>query len=249
MTARLNGYDYTMLACILIALLVNFALYSGRVIVRSSGIEFSTSGVSPGGNAPGVTVTPSAADLAEADSSADLPGTFVPSQGRRHTSGVWPLRERVPYCEPDDINNLCYASKPPSSGLHLPVQQNARLDGGVRADLPPNPGVYNFEFPRETIPHLQEHAGVFVGYNCVSDGCRQAAEDATVIVQRQLSLGARVVLAPFSDLDEDTFGLASWTRVDTFSAGDYDDDRVRRFIEAHSCRFDPEGFCPDRPVN
>ena len=160
---RLNAYDYTVLALIVIALLVNYALYSGRVIVRSSGVEYVTTGVSPGGNAPGVTVTPSAADLAELDSSADLPGTYVAPQGRRHTAGVWRLDERVPYCEPDDINNLCYASKPPSSGLHLGVQRNAPLDDGVRADIPPNPGVYNFEFPREAIPHLQEHAGVFVG--------------------------------------------------------------------------------------
>lgn len=246
---RFNPYDYTMLACIVLALLANYALYSGRIVVRSGGIEFATSGVSPGGNAPGVTMTPSAADLAELDSSSDLPGTYVPPQGRRHTGGVWPLRERVPYCEPDDIHNLCYASKPPSSGLHLPVQQNLQLEGGARVDLPPSPGVYNFEFPREMIPHHQEHAGVFVGYNCSSEACFEAVEDATAVVQQQLSLGARVVFAPFSDLDEDTFGLASWTRVDAFAAGDYDDERVRAFIQAHSCRFDPEGFCPDRPVN
>lgn len=249
MSARLNAYDFTVLACIVIALLANFALYSGRIVVRSAGIEFATTGTSPGGNAPGVTVTPNAADLAELDDRPDLPGTYVAPQGRRHTAGVWPLRERVPYCEPDDINNLCYASKPPSSGLHLPVQQNLRLDGGARVDLPPNPGVYNIEFPREMIPHLQEHAGVFVGYNCVSDACREAVEEATLVVQQQLSLGARVVFAPFGDLDEDTFGLASWTRVDTFAASEYADERVRAFIQAHSCRFDPEGFCRSHPVN
>ena len=246
---RLNVYDYTMLVAILVALLVNYALYSGRIIVRSGGIEFATTGTSPGGNAPGVTVTPNAADLAELDDSSDLPGTYVAPQGRRHTAGVWPLRERVPYCEPDDINNFCYASKPPSSGLHVPVQRIAPLFDGSRVPLPPDPGIYESEYPREAIPHIQEHAGVFVGYNCVSDACLGAVQDARDVVLQQLSLGARVVFAPFGDLDEDTFGLASWTRVDTFAASDYEDERLRGFIQSHSCRFDPEGFCRGNPVN
>jgi len=69
------------------------------------------------------------------------------------------------------------------------------------------------------------------------------------LVSEELSLGARVVMAPDSDLSPDTVGLASWTRYDTFAAADYTDGRVRDFIKAHSCRFDPEGFCPARPVN
>jgi hypothetical protein len=56
-------------------------------------------------------------------------------------------------------------------------------------------------------------------------------------------------MAPDSDLAEDTIGLAAWTRFDTFAATDYTDERARSFIKAHSCRFDPEGFCKERPVN
>ena len=54
-------------------------------------------------------------------------------------------------------------------------------------------------------------------------------------------------MSPDPDLDDDTIGLAAWTRVDVFSAADYTDDRVRAFIKAHSCRFDPELFCARRP--
>lgn len=248
MTARFTGYDIVMLICIALALLLNIAL-QGAVIERSDGVEFALSERAPGGNAPGVERTPTAADVAELDSSGALPGTFVATQGRSHTRGVWPLDDRVEYCDEGDESKRCYGSKPPSSGLHLPVQQNVRLDGGVRIDLPPSPGVYNFEFPREAIPHIQEHAGVFIGYNCVTDACLDAVADATLVVQQELSLQARVVFAPFSDLDEDTFGVASWTRVDVFGAGAYSDERVRSFIKAHSCRFDPENFCADRPVN
>jgi hypothetical protein len=187
------------------------------------------------------------ADLAEADDSPDLPGTYVPSQGKRHTQ-PWPLRdnERVPYCVPFQYHNECYASLPPTSGLHVPVQRGARLPDGATSLLPPNPGVYDFDLPREAVPHIQEHAGVFVGYNCVSEECRTAVAGLERVVIQELGHGARVVMARFSDLPADTIGLASWTRVDTFPASEYDELRVGVFIRAHSCRFDPEGFCRDR---
>ena len=119
------------------------------------------------------------------------------------------------------------------------------IDGEI-INLPPDPGIYAFEIPREAIPHLQEHAGVFVGYNCVSTDCFDAVEQLRSLVEDQLSLGARVVMAPDCDLDDDTIALAAWTRIDALPASDYDDDRARAFIEAHSCRFDPEGFCGRR---
>jgi hypothetical protein len=50
-------------------------------------------------------------------------------------------------------------------------------------------------------------------------------------------------MAPDSDLEDDTMALASWTRIDKFLADDFSEGRVRAFIDAHSCRFDPEGFC------
>jgi hypothetical protein len=50
-------------------------------------------------------------------------------------------------------------------------------------------------------------------------------------------------MAHDSDLPIGEIGLASWTRVDTFAYGSYDDDRVVEFIDALSCRYDPEGFC------
>jgi hypothetical protein len=40
-----------------------------------------------------------------------------------------------------------------------------------------------------------------------------------------------------------TIGLSSWTRVYVFRYDDYDERETQRFIDANSCRFDPEGFC------
>jgi hypothetical protein len=136
---------------------------------------------------------------------------------------------------------------PPSSGLHVPVQRAVRLEDGTVTALPPRPGVYDFDLPREAVPHIEEHAGVFVGYNCDSAACDSAIEALEAVVIQELSLQRRVIMARFSDLPPDTIGLASWTRVDTFPAAEFDAERVAAFIRAHSCRFDPEGFCGEDP--
>jgi len=189
-----------------------------------------------------------AAERAETDDSDRLPGTFVPSQGRQHT-GTYPLRQRVPFCAPEHVDSSCYASNPPTSGLHLPVQGTVRLQTGQMLKLPPDPGVYDFAVPREAIPHIEEHAGVYVGYQCATDACRTTVERLKDLVTQEISLGQRVVLSPDPDLSDDTIGVASWTRVDVFGAGDYSDERVRGFIKAHHCRFDPEKFCKDAVLN
>ncbi len=195
---------------------------------------------------PPASAARSAAERAEQDDSADLPGVFVPTQGRKHTAD-YPHHDRVPFCLDGEPHDDCYASNPPTSGLHLPTARGVVIGPGVAIDLPPDPGVYAFEIPRESIPHLQEHAGVFLGYNCASDACRAAVTSAESIVRHELTLGARVVMAPDSDLPPDTIALASWTRFDSFAAGEYTDHQVRRFIQVHSCRFDPEGFCMQAP--
>ena len=229
-----------VLAIMIAAALFNFAVYCGP-IARDSGVaeQITLEPCAPRDES----ANRAAARRAECDDSDDLPGTFVVSQGRSHTP-AWPLRDvdRVPFCDEDDVHDACYASNPPTSGLHLPVAQSVAIDGEI-IRLPPDPGIYDIVIPREAIPHLQEHAGVFVGYNCDSSECFDAVEDLRAVVEDQLRSRARVIMSPSSDLDADTIALASWTRVDSIPASDYDDARIRDFIETHSCRFDPEGFC------
>ncbi len=237
---RVNGPELLTFTLIFIAILVNVGLYGGFIEAYD-----------PAGGAPNTEqqdARRAAAARAEADDSGDLPGRFVATQGRRHT-GAWPLdaSARIPFCPEGDIADACYASNPPTSGLHAPVARGVVIDGAV-INLPPEPGIYDVMIPREAIPHLQEHAGVYVGYNCGADACDAAVEQMRTLVKQELSLGARVIMSPDSDLVEDTIGLASWTRFDTFAAEAYTDGRVRSFIKAHSCRFDPEGFCEQQPV-
>jgi hypothetical protein len=228
---------------------VILAVYTG-VVKGEDGIDLRTT--PPRAARTGTVPTPSAAQTAAtraaADDSTRLPGTFVPSQGIQHTT-TYPLDKRVEFCAQHITASDCYASNPPTSGLHLPVQKNVVLPGNHRINIPPDPAVYEFAIPREAIPHIEEHAGVYVGYSCANTDCVRTVERLKDLVTQEISLGARVVLSPDDDLDKDTIGIAAWTRFDTFASSDYTDERVRTFIKAHSCRFDPEQFCKTTPVN
>ena len=141
----------------------------------------------------------------------------------------------------------CYNSNPPSSGKHLASQNNVDLGSGYVGPIPPDPGVYmTVEFPRDAIPHILEHAGVFVGYNCASgdSACNSAVDKVKALVTDRLHNGKRVVLAHDNDLLPGTIGMSSWTRVYDFKYQDYDAKEAQRFIDINSCRFDPEGECP-----
>src|SRR5207249_4969317 len=61
----------------------------------------------------------------------------------------------------------CYASNPPAGGHHLAVLNKVDVGNGNFIKIPPDPNVYppDIDVPREGIPHILEHAGVFVGYN------------------------------------------------------------------------------------
>lgn len=246
------GPEIIMWTLIVAAALLNVAIYTG-VVQGENAIDLrETSGAGapilggPGGDTPAAESPAARAIAAEEDDSTALPGTWVPTQGRRHTEG-YGVGPRVEFCPVEDgvrgVDDECYASNPPTSGLHLPVQRDVLLADGNIVNVPPDPGIYAFEIPREAIPHLQEHAGVYVGYNCSSDVCRDAVENLESLVNQLLEVETRVIMSPAPDLPLNTIGLASWTRVDSIPAVEYTEQRAREFIETHSCRFDPEGFC------
>jgi hypothetical protein len=254
----------------------------------------------------------SAAERAERDDSPDLPGTFVPSQGRGHFPGGFEGHVVTPFCQgveqseaarersgtilsadpdiagtrpqgtptatwtplgasgtpdpnatpsstPEDgsgghgagtASEDCYASNPPSSGSHLGVQRNIDIGGGKLINLPPDPDVYpdDVEIPRDAIPHILEHAGVFVGWNCADSdtACMEAVERLKDLVNDRIdNHDDRVVMAKDTDLPEGTIGLSAWTRVLNLPASEFEErqDEVEDFIGTHSCRFDPENFC------
>ena len=102
------------------------------------------------------------------------------------------------------------------------------------------------EIPRGAIPHILEHAGVFVGWNCAGGDtkCQAAEQKLEEVVRGRIDVDQdRVVMAHDNDLVPGTFGLSSWTRVMDFSYKKYDSKAVTAFISKNSCRVDFEGFC------
>ena len=233
---RWGAESFTLVIILLLGAL-NLALYGG-FLVGQEPVSRGSSATLPEGNAPGVNEW----QVAEADASAALPGTYVPPQGRSHIPN-WEPGLEIPFCDAGEVNEGCYASNPPTSGQHIGVLDGVRLEGGQQVRIPPDPGVYSYAFPKEAIPHIEEHAGVFVGYNCTSAACADVVESVRAIVEEQIDEGARVVMAPYPDLPAERFGLASWTRYQVFTTAEYSEDAVRRFIEVHSCRVDYEKLC------
>lgn len=150
--------------------------------------------------------------------------------------------------DPISTSEDCYSSNPPTSGRHLADQRSVEIVAGRFINIPPNPDVYppDVFIPRAAIPALLSRGGVFVGWNCPEiDAVCAERITALAVVLRDLidNQDNRVVMAHDSDLLPGEIALAAWTRVDRFSYTLFVAGRVTKFVAAHSCRYDPEGFC------
>jgi hypothetical protein len=173
---------------------------------------------------------------AELDDSPNLPGQYIkpnpgpdgvlPSSDDRQHFGqgiVWP------FCTEDQISSgdigQCYTSNPPTSGWH------SSNPGGFQ--------VYENPLAKENALHSMEHGGVVIWYNTtdqsVIDQLKQIWKDETN--RRKL-----VVVTQYPGMEPNTIALTAWTRLDKFSVSDFDKGRITKFIDAHSKRFNPEGF-------
>ncbi len=187
-----------------------------------------------GGGTPSGSTTP-------ATTSTSVPSA-TPSPSTPSAHGTVDTTPTVP--------SNCYNSNPPSSGKHLNVQRGVDIGGGNIVNIPADPDVYpdEVEMPRDGIPHILEHSGLFIGWNCKSgdaactDVIKQLKDEANNHIDNHDN---RVVMAHDNDLPEGTIGLASWTRVLDFPYTEWDKqkDIVHNFIGTNSCRFDPENFC------
>ena len=200
-------------------------------------------GVPHSGASPAAGTSPTA----QASSTPVPAGTSTPGTDATASGSSTSASSKSPGATPTVPTN-CRNSNPPSSGPHLNVQRKVDVGGGNIINIPADPNVYppDVQIPRDAIPHILEHAGVFVGYNC-ADGdsaCQDVVSQLTDLVNSRIDdHGNRVVMANDSDLVPGTIGLSSWTRVLDFKYQDYDKNLVERFISVNSCRFDPEGFC------
>jgi len=110
------------------------------------------------------------------------------------------------------VIGFVYNSNPPTSGPHFP--QAAEW------------GAYKEEVADETLIHNLEHGGVWISYKPdISDEVRIKLENFYE------KWGRKIIVAPRSQNDSDV-ALAAWNHLDKFSAAEFTDERVEKFIKA-----------------
>ena len=140
-----------------------------------------------------------------ADAIESQPGTSVPDLGNLHITEG----TRSP---------TAYNSTPPTSGPHYPFL--ARW------------GVHTEPLPDELQVHNLEDGGVVIQYRC-DEPCPELVEQLTAAGQPYLSSPhPYVVLAPYPEM-ENRIALTAWGRIDRFE--EFDEERIRRFIEVYRC--------------
>lgn len=116
-------------------------------------------------------------------------------------------REHVALGHPHEYN-----SNPPTSGPHF----------ATTAEW----GIYKEELPDETLIHNLEHGGIWISYKPeISEEIRKKLENFYD------KWGRKVVIAPRAKNDSD-IALTAWNHLDKFSASEYSDERVDKFIKA-----------------
>ncbi|MCH7952795.1 MAG: DUF3105 domain-containing protein [Chloroflexi bacterium] len=125
-----------------------------------------------------------------------------------------------------------YNSNPPTSGPH--------------ADTFAPVGVSELPVAKEVAVHNMEHAGVVVWYNCQAepaldaDACAALRDQLSQVVFQEVADGNAVLMTAYSLMDR-RIALTAWGYLDTFE--EFDEARVRAFVNTFECNFDPEGLC------
>jgi hypothetical protein len=181
-----------------------------------------------------------AAIAAERDASTTIPGEFVnlpEIYGGPYSETAGHVTQQVDYasdCSPTNPE-MCNTN-PPVGGPHWSGRCGDDPTNAPSFCGPAPFGVYRAEWAPETLVHNMEHAGVVLWYN---------TDDQEVIDELEQYIGDRggnLVMAPYSDMEENTIAITSWSRIDKFPVAEYTLDRVEQFIDVNHKRFNPEGF-------
>jgi Protein of unknown function (DUF3105) len=180
----------------------------------------------PPGESPGV--------KEEADDSADLPGAFVNLPEIYGDDRASHVTRDVDFVQDGNSN-------PPAGG---PMWSNGRCPGDPDDATPfcggAPLGVFRKPWEPETLNHNMEHGGVVIWYNTSHRGFLDELEDQ---ILDRLRDGDPLVLTPYTEMEEETIALTSWSRIDKFAVSEFGQERVEEFLDAHVCRYNPEGAC------
>jgi len=190
-----------------------------------------------------------AAARMEADPGVGLPGTYVNlpkiydgsysnSSGNNTASHVTRDVDYAHDCAKNDPT-VCN-SNPPAGGPHW-----------GSGTCPENPadapqycgpvgwGIYRSPWPAASLVHSMEHGGLIIWYNTTN---KQVIDDLETIAESELKGQKLLVLTPYTGMEPDTVAITAWTRTDKFPVSQFSKERVRKFIEAFKCRFNPENL-------
>lgn len=103
-----------------------------------------------------------------------------------------------------------YNSSPPTSGPHVPYIAKW--------------GVHKTPIPNEIQVHNLEDGGVMIQYHCTN------CDDLIATLENFAAEFSHVIVAPYPDM-RSRIAVTAWARIDTFD--EFDEARVRRFIEAY----------------
>lgn len=108
-----------------------------------------------------------------------------------------------------------YNSDPPTSGWHV-------------GRLAPR-GSYDYVVPDELLVHNMEDGFVILWYPF---GTGSENREHIERLEQAASGYERVIIAPRESL-ENEYALTAWTRLDRFPTDEYDEERVRDFLDAY----------------
>lgn len=178
----------------------------------------------------------SAAQQAEADSSAGLPGVWVDLPalyGGPYGDDASHVRRDVDYSDQGDT--------PPVGGPHWGSSGCA----STAEESPPfcgpaSWGIYREPWEPETLLHNMEHGGTVVWYNTTD---QSVIDDLEQLVEGWLGDGKLIVLAPYPEMEAEHIAITVWSRRDKFPVSEYSRDRLENFNDKLYCHFNPEDIC------
>lgn len=178
-----------------------------------------------------------AAVLAEADDDPSLPGEYVDLPALY--GGPYPATAR--HVTRDVDYEAEGVGEPPVGGPHW-SRGGCGIDPVAAPSLcgPAPWGIYRAPWEAETLVHNLEHAGVVIWYNTAD---RDAIQTLEAFAVDELEHDRRLVLMPYPGITDGTVAITTWSRRDMFPAAELDTSRLQDFLDAHYCRFDPEGLC------
>lgn len=175
---------------------------------------------------------------AEADDGPSLPGEYVDLPA---IYGGFYGNDSGPSTAEHIHRQLDYAEQglPPAGGPHWGSGACGNDPLSAPAFCGPAPwGIYREPWPAESLVHNMEHGGLIIWYNTADQAVIDDLENFG-----QENSNMLLVVTPYPDMEPEHIAITVWSRRDKFPVSDYSRDRLRRFVDALYCRFDPEGFC------